>query len=68
MARRFNEVDFIIAHEQGTLSDKDTLRLYSHLIKTGRAWQLQGHYGRTAHSLIEAGWLNRHGKIMRDLP
>ena len=62
---RFNEVDFIIRYEAGELSDKDTLRLFSHLVKTGRAWHLQGHYGRTAWALIQDKWLDNKGKILK---
>ena len=62
---RFNEVDFIIRYEAGELSDKDTLRLFSHLVKTGRAWHLQGHYGRTSWALIQDKWLDNKGKILK---
>ena len=62
-AKRYDPVDKIIDYESGTLSDGEVLRLFSHLVKTGLAWQLQGHYGRTAHALIEAGALDRRGNI-----
>lgn len=55
----------IMAYEQGDLSDEDTLRLFSHLIKTGLAWTLQGHYGRMAVALMDAGWLNSKGDILK---
>jgi hypothetical protein len=63
--KKFNEVDYIISYEQGELSDKNTLILFSHLIKSGRAWHLQGHYGRTAWALIEDKWIDKQGKILK---
>lgn len=36
-------------------SEEQYLEAWQHLIDTGTCWQLQGFFGRTAHSLIEAG-------------
>jgi len=54
-------VEAIIEYEQGTLDQGGTLRLFAALIRTGLAWSLQGHYGRTAVSLIDAGFLTDGG-------
>ena len=56
-------VDKIISFESGGLNNKDTLELFSELIKTGQAWQLQGCYGRTAQALIDKGLIDTQGII-----
>jgi len=58
------ELDLIVAYECGDLDDLQVVELFQHLIDTGRAWQLQGHYGRTAIALIEAGICNAR-KVQR---
>ena len=64
---RFSKLDFIIRYEAGELSDKDTLRLFSYLIKTGLVYHLQGHYGRTAEALMQDKWLDRQGRILKSV-
>lgn len=53
----------IIAYEQGELSAPETLTLFSHLIQSGLAWQLQGSYGRMAAALIKSGLLEQSGEL-----
>ena len=52
-------VDSIIAYEQGSLSQEETLTLFQDLLDSGDVWRLQGHYGRTAVQLLEAGLIRR---------
>ena len=36
-------------------TDDETIDVYQALVNSGDAWRLEGHVGRTAMSLIEAG-------------
>jgi len=60
-------VEMIMAYEGGELKTEDTLKLFADLIRTGQAFQLQGHYGRMASGLIEQGYISDKGKILKDL-
>jgi len=55
----FDLVGTIIAYESADLDDDAVFDLFQHLIDTGLAWSLQGDYGRTAASLINAGHCHR---------
>jgi len=63
MNTKYDLVDNIIDYENGELGDVKTLELFSHLIKTGKIYSLQGSYGRTARALIESEWLFADGNI-----
>jgi len=56
-------VDNIIAYEQGELNDREIVCLFADLVRSGMAWSLQGHYGRTANALIKEGWIDREGNV-----
>lgn len=60
-------VGMIMDYEQGTMGDVDVFKLFAHLVRTGLAWSLQGHYGRTARILIDQGYLSEDGDILDNL-
>lgn len=48
-------VDKMLDYENGDLNKEDTVDLFQELVNSGIAWTLQGHYGRAAEVMIEAG-------------
>ena len=49
------DVSKIMAYESDEMTQEEIIEFFQELIDTGAAWQLQGHYGRVAKSLIDAG-------------
>ncbi|AKY03747.1 hypothetical protein AVT26_gp65 [Streptomyces phage Lannister] len=64
MSRMGELVVELIDYESDNLNDEETLDLFAKLIKTGMAWSLQGHYGRTARYLISEGWISEDGEVL----
>ena len=60
-------IDQIIRFESGEMEERESLQLFSMLIKTGQAWSLQGSYGSTASYLIDAGFISDNGEILCEL-
>lgn len=65
MAKKFDLTGAIISYEAGELRGDKVLELFSHLVKNGMAWSLQGCYGRMAEALIDRGYLSRQGEILK---
>lgn len=61
----YNLVGAIMDYECGEMESMDqVLELFSHLIKSGKIYHLQGSYGRAANTLVETGHLDRNGNIL----
>ena len=45
----------ITEYEKGELNNDQTIELFQELLDSGLVWNLQGHYGRLAYQLLEAG-------------
>ncbi len=50
-----DHLDFIMSYEQGDLDEEQVVAGFQEMIDDGFVWSLQGHYGRTAAALIDAG-------------
>lgn len=50
-----NQIEAIIAYEQGELSVRECIKLFQELLDSGLIWELQGHYQRVAKNLLEQG-------------
>ncbi len=48
-------IEEIMAYEQGELAEDEIVGFFQELIDSDLVWKLQGHYGRTASSLIDSG-------------
>lgn len=59
-------VSQVIAYEEGDLSDEETVTLFQELVNSGLAWQLQGHYGRTAQAMLDAGVISSPFQVVAD--
>ena len=61
-----NITDKIIAYECGDIDEAEVLELFAELIRTGMAWQLQGHYKRVAYDLIDGDYIDTNGNITNE--
>ena len=56
-------VDIQEDYEAGYLDMRETLELFSQLIRTDQAWNLPRGYIQTAHHLIDVGYITPRGQI-----
>ena len=59
-------VGLIMDYEGGDIDEEDAIALFQHLVNTGLAWQLQGHYGRTAQALLDQGIITRPNESVNE--
>ena len=55
MVKEYDVTEAIISYEQNDLDKDEVLELFQYLVSSGLAWRLQGSYGRTAKTLLDAG-------------
>ena len=60
------ELQDILRYEAGEMTDVEAVAMFANLIHSGMVWQLQGHYGRQAQGLIDAGIISTDGTIDHD--
>lgn len=60
---KYDAVNAMMRYEGGgePLNEDEVVELFQHLVDTGLAWSLQGHYGRTAQAMIERGMVTPKG-------
>jgi hypothetical protein len=60
-----DHVSFIMAYEGGELeSVVELIDGFASLIRSGTIRHLQGSYGRMAHQLISAGFIDNDGRVL----
>jgi len=64
-SRPMDLTDYIMAWEAGNLSPRKTVEFFSKILKEGTVWHLQGMYGRFAANLIQAGYIDGEGNILK---
>lgn len=58
-------INLLLSYECGEHMDDDRfLELFSYIVKNDLIHSLQGHYGRVAQRLIDAGFLSENGDIL----
>ena len=55
----------IIAYENNEMTLGEEIKFFAYLVETGRAWTLQGHYGRMAMEMIDLEFISKDGKVLR---
>jgi hypothetical protein len=57
-------VEDVMKYESGEMGFEEMVYFFQGLIDCGLAWQMQGHYGRTAMALIQQGYCE-HRRIFQ---
>lgn len=56
-------INTLMAYESGELNEAETINFFAELVKSKMAWSLQGHYGRVASAMIDAGFISPEGEV-----
>jgi hypothetical protein len=68
LALAYDVVNGLLAWGNNELDQDGVIELFQHLVDSGLAWQLEGHIGRCAQSLIDAGEITRPAPKAVTLP
>lgn len=62
---KINLTDLINDYENGDLNLTEEILLFAKLVETGKAWKLQGHYGRVAMEMIDLEFISKDGRVLK---
>lgn len=57
--KSYDPLNDMMEWEENGLEPKREKRLFQHLVDTGKAWHLQGTYGRAANDMLESGYIKK---------
>jgi hypothetical protein len=63
--KEMNLAERVLLYETDQMSEQEMIKLFQDLVDTGMAWKLQGHYGRTAMILLDAGVIAPPEDVLR---
>lgn len=63
--KEMNLAERVLLYETDQMSEQEMISLFQDLVDTGMAWKLQGHYGRTAMILLDAGVIAPPEDVLR---
>jgi len=66
VTKKRDVVSDIMAFESGEMSEAEMIKMFQSMVNTGSVWGLQGSYGRTAQSLLDAGLIQYPKKKTQD--
>ena len=55
----YDPLDDMMEWEEKGLPEHREKKLFQHLVDTGKAWYLQGTYGRAANDMLKSGYIKK---------